>query len=231
MSGLAVAVRDLLFAVEAPAGRQIIAAIDELALAPGQMVALSGPSGSGKSTLLHLLAGLLVPQQGTIVWGDIDLARQSEAARDRWRLAHAGFVFQSFNLIEELSALDNVLLPAWFANIGVGDKRRKAAALLERFGVGRDNHGVALLSRGEQQRVAIARALLLDPKVIFADEPTASLDTASGGFVAETLRTMASEQGKTVIVASHDRAVLDRADNIVSLDHGRGRLEQPAVAA
>lgn len=231
MSGLSAEVVDLTFEVDVPPhGRQTILDIAQLIVASGRMAAISGPSGSGKSSLLYLLAGLLVPQRGQVLWGGSDLARQSEAQRDRWRLDNAGFVFQSFNLVDELSPLDNVLLPAWFANVGVRDKRDRAEALLKQFGVPDVRSRVALLSRGEQQRVAVARALLFDPKVIFADEPTASLDAAAGGLIARELRSLASEQGRTVIVASHDRTILDLADRVVSLERGR-IITPPAVMA
>jgi ABC-type lipoprotein export system ATPase subunit len=231
MSGLSAEVVDVAFEVDMPPhGRRTILDIPQLILSPGRLAAISGPSGSGKSTLLYLLAGLLVPQRGQILWAGSDLARQSEAQRDRWRLDNAGFVFQSFNLVDELSPLDNVLLPAWFANIGVRNRRERAKALLKRFGVPDGANRVALLSRGEQQRVAVARALLFDPKVIFADEPTASLDAAAGALIARELRSLASEHGKTVIVASHDRTVLDLADRVVALERGRV-VTQPTIMA
>ncbi len=176
-------------------GRQVIADIPHLTIPAGELTVLAGPSGSGKSTLLYLLAGLLAPQKGSVAWGGVDLARQGEAARDRWRLANAGFIFQTFNLIDELSPLDNVLLPVWFGGTSAGARRERAQALLDRFGVPGNRSRAGLLSRGEQQRVAIARALLLDPKVIFADEPTASLDAATGAIVAETLDDLGAQRG------------------------------------
>lgn len=231
-SGVQGEVRDLTFAVEAvPQGRQKIIDIAALSFRPGQVTALSGPSGSGKSTLLYLLAGLLVPDTGQIGWDGFDLTRQSEGSRDRWRLKHAGFVFQTFNLIDELSPLDNVLAPAWFASTSARGMRERALALLDRFGVPHERRRTNLLSNGEQQRVAIARALLFDPQIVFADEPTASLDAKSGELVAQTLRALAAEQGKTVIVASHDPTVLALADETVRLDHGRVLLEHQAEAA
>jgi len=231
MSGLSAEVTNLSFSVDVPQGRQVIADIPQLAIPAGELTVLAGPSGSGKSTLLYLLAGLLVPQNGSVSWGGIDLARQGEAARDRWRLANAGFIFQSFNLIEELSPLDNVLLPVWFGGTSAGHRRERAQALLDRFGVPGNRGRASVLSRGEQQRVAIARALLLDPKVIFADEPTASLDAATGAVVAEALETLARDEGRTVIVASHDPALLDRAHRVIRLDHGRIDTQPAAIAA
>ena len=232
MSGLAGRVEDLVWSVRAgPRERRTIIDIPALALEPGQLTALSGPSGSGKSTLLYLLAGLLVPDRGRIVWGEDDLARMSESQRDRWRRGNAGFVFQDFHLIEELSPLDNVLAPAWFAGFSARPLRDRAAALLDRFGVPRERRSTALLSRGEQQRVAIARALLSGPKIVFADEPTASLDAASGEEVADALSALAAEEGRTVVVASHDPAILGRAGRVLGIERGRLLAPERAEAA
>jgi putative ABC transport system ATP-binding protein len=203
-----------------------IAALD---FQPATLTAIAGPSGSGKSTLLYLLAGLLAPTRGTIAWDDIDLAGAGEGRRDRWRRDNAGFIFQNFHLLEELSPLDNVLAPAWFANPSARPWRVRAAALLERFGVESEAKRTAFLSRGEQQRVAIARALLFDPRVVFADEPTASLDAGSGESVIVALHELAGA-GKTVIVATHDPELLARAGRIILLDHGR-LTGEPAVRA
>jgi putative ABC transport system ATP-binding protein len=203
-----------------------IAAID---FRPATLTAIAGPSGSGKSTLLYLLAGLLAPGRGTIEWDGIDLAAAGEGARDRWRRDNAGFIFQNFHLLEELSPLDNVLAPAWFANLSARPWRARAAALLDRFGVTSEAKRTAFLSRGEQQRVAIARAVLFDPRVVFADEPTASLDVSSGESVIAALLEMAAA-GKTVIVATHDPELLARAGRTILLDHGR-LTGEPAVCA
>ncbi|WP_442581897.1 ABC transporter ATP-binding protein [Mesorhizobium sp. ASY16-5R] len=201
--------------------RQTIVDLPHLRLEPGELVALAGPSGSGKSTLLYLLSGLLVPAAGTVAWAGADLAAMSETGRDRWRRDNAGFIFQNFHLIDELSPADNVLTPGWFSSLSVKSLRHRAESLLERFGVPRDRSHVSLLSRGEQQRVAIARALLFDPKVIFADEPTASLDGASGALVVAALRDLAAVERRTVVVASHDPALLAVSTRTVALDHGR----------
>lgn len=206
--------RELQFA----AGGQMLLDLPQISLSPGLTV-LSGASGSGKSTLLYLLSGLLVPTKGAVLWGEADLARMSETARDRWRRRHAGFVFQDFHLIEELSPLKNVLLPATFAGFSTARHRARAEALLQDMGVPARAR-VSLLSRGEQQRVALARALIFDPQVIFADEPTASLDAPTGARVARMLADLADE-GRTVIVASHDPAVLDLSAQRIRLDHGR----------
>lgn len=201
------------------AGAQVIS-LDRLDLDGGRLTVLTGPSGSGKTTLLYLLSGLLLPQQGQIAWNGLDLARMREGARDRWRRLNAGFVFQDFHLLPELSPLDNVLLPAWFSAFSAVRLRARGAALLTQFGVP-DCPRAALLSRGEQQRVALARALLLKPRVIFADEPTASLDAASGASVAASLQEMAHDQGCCVIAASHDPALIALADQRLGLVRGQ----------
>ncbi|MFI0843878.1 ABC transporter ATP-binding protein [Mesorhizobium sp. IMUNJ 23232] len=222
MVGLAGEARGLRFDVRT--GRreiQTIVDVPHLRLEPGELLALAGPSGSGKSTLLYLLSGLLVPSAGHVAWAGADLAAMGEGARDRWRRQNAGFVFQNFHLIDELSPLDNVLTPGWFSSLSVKGLHGRAEALLDRFGVPRDRKRVSLLSRGEQQRVAIARALLFDPEVVFADEPTASLDGASCARVVATLRDLAQAERKTVVVATHDPALLAVASRVVALDHGR----------
>ncbi len=193
--------------------------LPELDVEPGGMLALTGPSGSGKSTLLHLLAGLAQPTQGRILWDGLDLAPLSESARDRWRRERAGFVFQDFHLIPELSPLENVLSTVWFSRFSARPLRGRALELLEDLGVPARSR-TALLSRGEQQRVALARALLPQPAALFADEPTASLDAASGAEVARRLRALADEEGRTVIVSSHDPALIALADRRLSLRRG-----------
>lgn len=191
-----------------------------LSIRPGSLTALVGPSGSGKSTLLYLLSGLLRPDAGAVTWAGEDIAALREGQRDRWRRRHAGFIFQNFHLIEELSPLDNVLVPLWFDRFSAASARPRALELLERLDVPTRRAQVALLSRGQQQRVAIARALISDPQVIFADEPTASLDAASGGAVIDVLCALARDEGRTVITATHDPALRQVADTVVTLDHG-----------
>ena len=159
---------------------------------------------------------LLRPSQGEVTW-------QGEAPADpvRWRRRIAGFVFQEFCLVPELSALENVLLPLRFERFGAGALRGRAVTLLAEMGIAVPGRRAALMSRGEQQRVAIARAMLRTPAVILADEPTASLDAASGALVAGLLVAAAREAGAALLVVSHDPALLDRVDEVHRLQAGR----------
>ncbi|MDB5614308.1 MAG: transporter ATP-binding protein [Devosia sp.] len=201
-------------------GSEQVLDIRALVAAPGSLTVLSGASGSGKSSLLYLLAGLGRPTTGSVAWGGSDLSTLSESKRDRWRRQHAGFIFQDFHLIDEMTPLDNVLLPAWFGRVSAATLRARSLSLLEELAVPLERRQAGLLSRGEQQRVAIARALLANPDVIFADEPTASLDRAAGSQVIAVLTRLAAE-GRTVIAASHDPDLRAVASAELVLDHGR----------
>ena len=216
VTGAGLSLRELRYDLRAGEPLFSATAID---IAAGTFTVLTGPSGSGKTTLLYLLAGMLTATTGQVKWDDTDLSRLSGPARDRWRRQRAGFVFQDFHLIPELSPIENVLAPAWFSNISARPFRDRAAALLARFGVP-DRRRTAVLSRGEQQRVALARALLLEPAVIFADEPTASLDAAAAAEVTSALCALARDEGRSVIAASHDAALIGRADRRLSLQRG-----------
>ncbi|KQT47013.1 ATP-binding cassette domain-containing protein [Devosia sp. BK] len=217
MPGLPLAVSGLLLAF---AGANVID-LPSLAVAPGTLTVLSGASGSGKSTLLYLLSGLLRPDAGTIAWAETDLAKLGESQRDRWRRKQAGFIFQNFHLIEEMSPLDNVLVRIWLDGLSAASKKERALDLLHQLDVPTERASVAKLSRGQQQRVAIARALIGNPSVIFADEPTASLDAVAGETVAAVLQRLAHEERRTVVVATHDPAIRALADQIIMLDHGK----------
>ncbi len=213
------------------AGAGAIHALDEVSadFFPSELVAVVGPSGSGKSTLLHALAGIVVPQQGDVIWGGTVVSRLRERQRDAWRLAHCAMVFQDFRLIDELDALGNTLLPAQFHNARLpSGMLERAQQLLARFEVPRRSGPVARLSRGEQQRVALARALLLDPPLVLADEPTASLDAGNGQRIAAELKALAAA-GKTVVVVTHDDKVIAAADRVLSLK--AGRIQSAPVAA
>jgi len=195
------------FADNAPA----LFSIPELHLAAGESLGISGPSGAGKTTLFNCLAGITQAAQGSIRWGDSEITSMSERMRDRWRHRTLGLIFQDFHLIDGLSALDNVLLPANFDSFRIpAALRERASSLLSRVGVDTGKRLSALLSRGERQRVAIARALLFAPAVLMADEPTASLDPEHRERVTELLLALAREQGATLIVISHESALLSR---------------------
>lgn len=212
------------FGSERGSAAEPVIILDALALSPGAALAITGPSGAGKSTLLYLLAGLLAAQVGSIRWGAVDVSTLRGAAGDGWRLRQFGFVFQDFHLVPELTALENVLLPAWFgAWRASGALRARAAMLLEEFGVPSGRRPVRSLSRGEQQRVALARALLFAPPVILADEPTASLDGEAARHIAEHLFAF-NAAGHTLIVVSHDPALIERAPQRLHVIRG-----QPAV--
>ena len=212
-------------------GATEIHALDDLSarFAAGEITVIAGPSGSGKSTLLHALAGIVLPQQGEVTYGATVVNQLREPQRDAWRLKHCGMVFQDFRLIDELDALGNTVLPAQFQSVRLPDgMRARAEGLLERFDLPHRAGPVALLSRGEQQRVALARALLLDPPLILADEPTASLDAQNGQRIAEAFKALARE-GKTVVVVSHDDQVVAIADRVLRLKAGQLQPEPAAL--
>ena len=193
-----------------------------LALEPGQTAAITGPSGAGKTTLLNAIAGLIAPDQGAVRWGDDDIASFSERERDRWRRDTVGLVFQDFHLIPELGVRSNILLPLSFDHWRTGAAARvQARKLAERVGLGDRTTRIGGLSRGEQQRVAVARALVRRPPLLLADEPTASLDPDNGKLIAELLISGAAETGASLLVVSHDRAVLDRVAQVFRLEAGR----------
>jgi putative ABC transport system ATP-binding protein len=196
-------------------------AIDSLSIAAGNRVALTGASGSGKSTLISILTGLERVGKGRIRWGDVDICGLSEGGRDRWRGGNVGLVLQDFHLFPGLSALENVLLPARLSGAMTRDIRARAQDLLLRVGLARPTQMIETMSRGEMQRVAIARALLRRPGVVIADEPTASLDSEAGDAVCELLLELSSENGCTLIVATHDLALTRRLDRRIRLAAGR----------
>jgi putative ABC transport system ATP-binding protein len=212
-------------------GPTTVRALDgvDLEVTPGEFVALEGPSGSGKTTLLQLLGALDRPSAGQVVFDGRDLATLGDGDLAELRLRSFGFVFQQFNLIPTLTAVENVeakLAP-------VGGERARALELLDEVGLShRADHLPAHLSGGEQQRVAIARALSVEPRVVLADEPTGNLDTATGGEIVDLLAGLAAEHGSTVIVATHDPALAARAPRRVRLRDGRlaGLEAAPAPA-
>jgi len=185
----------------------------------GAFVAIVGPSGSGKTTLLGLLAGLDTPTRGTVVLDESDLGRLNENQRARLRGEKVGFVFQTFQLIPTLTALENVQVPLELR--GTSGATERARDLIARVGLGaRGHHFPTQLSGGEQQRVAIARAFANSPKILFVDEPTGNLDAATGGRIFELLQSLNSDGGSTIILVTHDATLASRASRTIRLLDG-----------
>jgi putative ABC transport system ATP-binding protein len=206
--------------VSSPEGSLTIVDDVSLAIAAGESVAVTGPSGAGKSTLLALLAGLDLPTQGRVLLDGHDLTQLDEDGRARLRAQRVGFVFQSFHLIPALTALENVMLPLELA--ARGDARRTAAETLAGVGLqARTGHYPRQLSGGEQQRVAIARAFVTRPAVLFADEPTGNLDSATGGRVGELLFELNASAHTTLVLVTHDRDLAARCARVVRMEAGR----------
>ncbi|EDY87661.1 lipoprotein-releasing system ATP-binding protein LolD [gamma proteobacterium HTCC5015] len=191
-----------------------------MAIAAGESVAIVGRSGSGKTTLLGLLAGLDSPTEGAVWLAGEEMTAMSEDQRAALRAQRVGFVFQSFQLLPALSALENVMLPLELA--GKDDPRERASDLLQRVGLGeRLNHAPRQLSGGEQQRVAIARAFAAAPKILFADEPTGNLDAHTGETVSDLLMALNREQGTTLVMVTHDKTLAARCQRQFHIEAGR----------
>ncbi len=204
-------------------GRQKVHALDgvDLSVAPNTFHAVMGPSGSGKSTLLYLLGGLDRPTDGQIVVDGQSISALDENALARYRRRAIGFIFQSFNLIPTLSALENVAFPMRFARVPRRQRALRAHELLTRVGLAdRIHHKPTELSGGQQQRVAVARALVNDPQLILADEPTGNLDTASGASIMQLLAEL-HQNGRTVLVVTHDPRMSAYATHTVHMLDGR----------
>jgi putative ABC transport system ATP-binding protein len=190
------------------------------ALKPNETVAIVGASGSGKSTLLSIMAGLDIPSQGTVRLAGRDLFSMSEDERALLRAQKLGFVFQSFQLLGNLTALENVMLPLELS--GQSDARHAASEMLDRVGLSaRLGHYPKVLSGGEQQRVALARAFVVHPAVLLADEPTGSLDFATGDKVMELMFELNREQGTTLVLVTHDRIIAERCMRCITIEAGR----------
>jgi len=212
--------RSLRKQVTSPEGMLTILDDVSLAVAAGESVAVVGASGAGKSTLLALLAGLDEPSAGTVWLEGIELSALDEDGRAAVRARHVGFVFQSFHLIPSLTALENVMLPLELA--GRSDARTAAREVLAQVGLGsRLGHYPRQLSGGEQQRVAIARAFVTRPSVLFVDEPTGNLDTATGARVIQLLFDLNAAAGTTLVLVTHDRGLAARCGRVIELDAGR----------
>ena len=197
----------------------------DLSLDGGTVTALVGPSGSGKSTLLHIIGGMDRADEGEVLVAGETLHLLSPAKLTAFRRHKVGFVFQAFNLMANLTAMENVMLSAEFADVSGREARERAGELLERVGLSeRARHRPNQLSGGEQQRVAIARALINGPALVIADEPTGNLDTRTGAGIVELLTSLAGEQ--TVIIATHDERIAGAADRVVYLSDGLIATEQ-----
>lgn len=192
----------------------------DFALKARETAAIVGASGSGKSTLLSIIAGLDTPSSGTVRVSGIDLFAMDEDARAGLRAAKVGFVFQSFQLLGNLTALENVMLPLELG--GRKDARKAATEMLDRVGLSqRLTSYPRVLSGGEQQRVALARAFVVHPAVLLADEPTGSLDFATGETIMELMFDLNREQGTTLVLVTHDRGIAERCDRRITIEAGR----------
>lgn len=204
----------------------------ELEVSSGEFVAVMGPSGSGKSTLLHILGGLDVHYRGEVQVAGVRLDQLRDRELARFRNERIGFVFQSFHLVPNLSAIDNVLLPAFFAGVTPGpEHRQRAVEVLERVGLGgaKKDREPTRLSGGERQRVAIGRALFNQPRVLFCDEPTGNLDAATGGEIIELFQSL-NREGLTLLAVTHEERVSAAASRVLRLKEGK-LVQAPREAA
>jgi len=206
--------------VKSPEGTLVILSDVTLDIPAGQAAAIIGASGAGKSTLLALLAGLDEPSSGQVLLNGVDLTALDEDGRAKARAQHVGFVFQSFHLVPSLTALENVMLPMELA--GSGNARAAAREVLEKVGLAaREGHYPRQLSGGEQQRVAIARAFVTRPAILFADEPTGNLDTATGERIIQLLFELNRATQATLVLVTHDNAIANRCERVIRLEAGK----------
>lgn len=217
--------RNIRYSVQDGAGVRRVLDIPELFLPGGTLAGIYGDSGSGKTSLLSLLCGLVLPDscQGCeLRWGEDDLLAMPEGRRDAWRGRHVGMIFQDFQLFPQLSALENVLLPATFRHVSIPEElQSRARDLLRRLGIRNLEAEAGVFSRGEQQRVAMARAVLFRPSVLLADEPTASLDRSNAQLVTDELVDLARSEGCTLLVVTHEQVMHGRMDRCFRLERGR----------
>jgi putative ABC transport system ATP-binding protein len=208
--------------VQVVIGGRTILDVPSLVLAGGAHVGIAGVSGSGKTTLLQVMAGVRVPTAGRLLWGAADITALTPQQGDAWRRTTIGLVFQDYQLIAQMSVLENVLLPVQFATYRMpGAVRERAHEALASMGIDARDQRLDQLSRGEQQRVAIARAVLHRPALILADEPTASLDAESASAVVDLLVKAARETNATLVIGSHDPQVLARLERTLPMTMGR----------
>ncbi|MEX2603728.1 MAG: ABC transporter ATP-binding protein, partial [Gracilimonas sp.] len=204
-------------------GSKILTVVDDInfSIEAGISCAIVGPSGSGKTTLLGLCAGLDRPSSGRVSLNEIPLNPLSEDERARVRNEHVGFVFQTFQLVPTLTAIENVMVPLELRGDGTKEVREQAKELLESVGLGdRTHHYPTQLSGGEQQRVAIARAFINQPKILFADEPTGNLDTETGNYIEDLIFELNEKKGTTLVLVTHDLELAKKCDRIIKLKNG-----------
>ncbi len=198
----------------------------DLTVERGEFISVMGPSGSGKSTLLNLVGCLDTPTEGTVVLDGVDIAKTRRSRLPAIRREKVGFVFQQFNLLSHLTALENVMLPLRYAEVTKREARKRAEELLTHVGLGdRMKHRPLEMSGGEQQRVAVARALVNHPAIILADEPTGEVDSATADEIMALLRTL-NEEGQTFIIVTHDPSVAAKTDRTVYLKDGQVEREE-----
>lgn len=205
-------------------GESKVSAVNDISLSvnPGDIVLIMGPSGSGKTTLLTMLGGLLTPSNGQIYYGDQLITKLPARKLTDARVAHLGFVFQSFNLLPSLNVWENVAAVLELTKKDRKHARQKAEKVLKELGLGhRLTHHIDQLSGGERQRIAVARALVMEPSIILADEPTANLDSKNGHDVAMLLCNIACSEGRAVVIVSHDQRLRDIAKRIITIEDGR----------
>jgi len=212
-------------------GGVAIKALDGVSLGfrRGEYISIVGPSGSGKTTLFNMIGGLDRPTKGRVYIDEMEISKL-DAYELAWLRCHkVGYIFQTFNLIPVMTALENVSLPMIFAGTPRGERRKKAVEILERVGLGnRLHHRPSELSAGQQQRVALARALANDPAIVLADEPTGNLDSQTGLEMIQLLRTINRERKVTIIAATHDLKIIEASDSIVFMRDGKvERIETP----
>ena len=194
----------------------------DLEISKGDFVAIMGASGSGKSTLLNMIGCLDLPTKGRVYLKGKDIATMPESQLSQFRGKVLGFIFQEFNLLPNLNALQNVMLPMTFQGVPLSKRKEKAEEILTTVGLGnRIHHQAAELSGGERQRVAVARAFANDPEVIIADEPTGNLDSTTGKMIMDYLTKLRKEKGKTMIIVTHDRKVAEYAESIINIEDGK----------
>jgi putative ABC transport system ATP-binding protein len=212
-------------------GDQEIRALDgiNLTIEQGEYAAIIGPSGSGKSTLMHLLGCLDTPTTGKMIIDGVDVSRASDGRLAEMRNEKIGFVFQAFNLLGKFNVLENVELPMIYSGISKKERRKRAVAAVERVGLSERAKNTPLqLSGGQMQRVAIARALVNDPRIIFADEPTGNLDSNTGANILQLFREL-SQQGRTIVLVTHDNEIADNAPRRIEIRDGKIVNRQPGA--